>query len=260
MKKSMFWVLVVCVCMLVGQQVRGFDTSPVKYTCFRTDKPIVLDALLDDPIWKKVPPMKDWTICVDNKKLYNPVSFPTTAWMCWDNENLYIAWECIDADIMGSRTKKDADVWEDDAFEIYIDPDGDGKNYVEIEINPLNNKLDLLIPAPWKVPWQEAAKFNVADMKFVTRIYGTLNYKYDTDEKWVGEIQIPFASLADATTTTLPVNLPPKNGDTWRIQCYRAEHGTKIKGTACEWSAWSPTKAPHIPEEFAIVTFSDRVP
>jgi len=257
MKKVILLISVAALFCRAGALLAA-DTNPLKYTCCRTEKPVVLDALLDDQVWKKAAPMKDWTICVDNKRLYQPVSFATTAWMCWDTDNLYLGWECADPDIKGKRTKKDEDVWEDDAFEIYIDPDGDGKNYVEIEISPLNNCLDLLIPAPWIVPWKEAAKFNVADMKYVTRVYGTLNFKDDTDEKWVGEIMIPFVSLSDATTTTLPVNLPPKNGDVWRIQCYRAEHGNKVKG-GVEWNAWSPTKAPHNPGEFAYVTFSDKI-
>ena len=256
MRRIVLFLFAVSIFCRVGV-LSAADTNPLKYTCYRTEKPVVLDALPDDPAWKKAAPMKDWTICVDNKKLYQPAGHATTSWMCWDAENLYLAWVCADTDIMGNRAKKDLDVWEDDAFEIYIDPDGDGLNYVEIEISPLNYCLDLLIPAPWKVPWKEAAVFNVADMKYATRVYGTLNFKDDTDEKWAGEIAIPFSSLSDATTAALPVNLPPKNGDVWRIQCYRAEHWKKGR-TGVEWNAWSPTKAPHNLGEFAYVTFSDK--
>ncbi|MFA5203776.1 MAG: carbohydrate-binding family 9-like protein [Lentisphaeria bacterium] len=236
----------------------ALDITPRKYTCYKTSTPITMDAILNEPAWKNAVPINDWTICVDEKKTYQSATVKTTAWICWDDTYLYLAWECRDQDISGKTTKKDDAVWEDDAFEIHIDPDGDGKDYVEIEINPLNNCLDLLIPKPRMASWKEEAQFNVVGMRWVTRIYGTLNYKCDTDDKWVGEIRIPFASLS-AVTTTRPVNLPPKNGDGWRIQCYRAERGGTVRG-GVEWSAWSPTKAPHLLDEFAFITFLNQKP
>jgi hypothetical protein len=236
--------------------VKADDSTPKHYTCYQAKEPVIINAILNKPVWKKIPPMDNWLITADPKKLYKPATLPTTAWMCWDQDNLYIAFECIDKDIVGSRAKKDTDVWEDDAFEIFIDPNGDGKNYVEIEVNPLNTTLDLLIAYPRLKPWTEDAKFNIMGLRTAVRTYGTLNYKYDEDEKWVGEILIPWQSLSDAINSEKH-SLPPNDGDTWRINLYRSEHGSK-KGVPQEWHSWSPIPTNHMPSQFGYVTFSKK--
>jgi len=251
MSIALFGVLLAC-----AMTVKAEDTTPKHYTCYQTKEPVAINAILDKPIWKKTPALDNWLITVDPKKLHKPATFPTTAWMCWDQDNLYIGFECIDKDIRGSRAKKDSDVWEDDAFELFIDPNGDGKNYVEIEINPLNTILDLLIVTPLE-NWKESAKFDVKGIVSAVRTYGTLNYKYDDDEKWVGEIMIPWQSFAEAVHNET-CSLPPKDGDTWRIGLFRSERGSKIKGTPQEWNSWSPIITNHTPGQFGYVTFSTK--
>jgi len=230
---------------------------PKHYTCYRTSKPIAINAILDKPVWKKAPVLDKWSITVDKKKLYKSATFPTIAKMCWDKDNLYIAFECIDRDIKAIRTKKDSDVWQDDAFEIFIDPLGDGKRYVEIEVNPLNTQLDLLIEPSAKKIWTESAKFDVVGLKTAVRIFGTINYDCDEDEKWAGEIMIPWQSFKKAVNTK-KIALPPKDGDIWRIGFFRSECGNKIKGISQEWNSWSPTKTNHTPSQFGYITFSKK--
>lgn len=225
------------------------ETVPQKYICYRTEKPIIINGLFDEQVWKKLPAMKNWTLLGK----YTSPKYPTVARMCWDDTNLYVGFECIDEDIFGKKARRDDSVFMDDAFEIYIDPDGNGKNYIEIEVNPVNTIFDLLILTA--TPRNAMPKFNVEELQTAVRSYGTLNFKYDNDEKWIGEIAIPFASLANPDT----VSLPPKDEDIWRIQLYRSERGKNVRADG-EWSAWSPTRDTHVPEEFGYVTFSKKSP
>ena len=242
--------------MVSDRNSPGTDMTPLVYTCYKTEKPITIDALFDEPAWKKAMVAENWTIMADPERMHEKATFQTKAWLCWDDKNLYVAFECIDPDVTAKRVKKDDDVWEDDAFEIFLDPDKDRKRYVEIEVNPLNTDLDLMITLPRLPEWKDEAKFNVEGLLHAVRTYGTLNYKYDTDEKWVGEIAIPFESLRDSLEDN-SVSLPPKDGDTWKFGLFRAEHGSKIKGCE-EWNTWSPTTSPHVPEKFATLLFKEK--
>lgn len=246
----LFWIFV-----LVATGSSAGETVPQRYICYRTEEPIVINGLLDEPTWKKLPAMENWTVLGK----YTPPKYQTTAKICWDDTNLYVGFECIDEDIFAKRTKRDDNVFLDDAFEIYIDPDGDEKNYIEIEVSPVNTIFDLLMFTG--IPWKGDTKFNVEGMQTAERIYGTLNFKDDNDEKWVGEMAIPLECFAATTYETNPVkvNLPPKDGDVWRIQLYRAERG-KNAGKDGEWSAWSPSRATHVAAEFGYVKFLKKKP
>ena len=47
-------------------------------------------------------------------------------------------------------TEHDSVIFQDNDFEVFIDPDGDNHNYYEIEINALNTEWDLRLPKPYR--------------------------------------------------------------------------------------------------------------
>ncbi len=51
--------------------------------------------------------------------------------------------------IWGKLTKRDAIIYKDNDFEVFIDPDGDGLNYYELEINALGTIMDLFLKKPY---------------------------------------------------------------------------------------------------------------
>ncbi len=77
----------------------------------------------------------------------NP-AFPVSgaARMAWDDDNLYVAIQVHDPDVVGGFPKdaKDPHLWTKDTVEIMLDPDGDGDNddYYEIQVNPQNLVFD----------------------------------------------------------------------------------------------------------------------
>jgi hypothetical protein len=77
-----------------------------------------------------------------------------------DQNMLYFGFDIIDRDIVTKFSdpvkNHDAHLFKgDDLVEIFIDPDGDGKNYVELGINFTGVKYDVLIksPKPWRDNW-----------------------------------------------------------------------------------------------------------
>ena len=74
--------------------------------------------------------------------------FRTRAKLLWDDEALYIAAQLEEPDVWATLTKRDTTIFRDNAFEVFIDPDGDTHHYYELEVNALGTVWDLLLVKP----------------------------------------------------------------------------------------------------------------
>ncbi len=72
--------------------------------------------------------------------------FLTRAKMLWDDENFYFGAQLDGNEIWGHVTKRDDIIFQDNDFEIFIDPDSDTAQYYEFEMNVLNTVWDLFLP------------------------------------------------------------------------------------------------------------------
>ncbi|HEY1192582.1 carbohydrate-binding family 9-like protein [Flavobacterium sp.] len=163
----------------------------------------------------------------------------------WDDKNLYIAYNCTDSNIVGKPQKKDAQIfYTDDLVEIFIDPDGDGQNYVEIGVNAFSTNYDLLLKciSPKCGGWKTAIDFNIIGMETVSKI---------NPEGYTVEIKIPFLSFEKIKNGGF---LKPKIGTKWKANAFRIDYGKTI-----EYLALQPYKSSkfgfHQPEEFAVFEF-----
>ena len=108
------------------------------YVCHRTRHPIRIDGRLNEATWGK-------TNEVGPFQLYDgteTAQLRTQAKMIWDEKKLYVAFVCEDPDIWATVRERDQDLYEEEVVEVFIDADGDGKTYVEIEVNPLGTLFD----------------------------------------------------------------------------------------------------------------------
>ncbi len=160
----------------------------------------------------------------------------------WNDENLYIAYNCSDSNIIGKPQSKDSQVfYTDDLVEIFIDPDGDGKNYVEIGVNAFSTNYDLLLKciSPECGGWKTEIGFNIKGMETVSNI---------NSEGYTVEIKIPFASLEKIKNGNF---IKPKIGKKWKANTFRIDYGKTIEHLALQ-----PYKSLkfgfHQPEEFAV--------
>ena len=115
----------------VSEPKGPFD--PRFYVCYKAQKPITLDGKLDDGSWKKA----EWTESfVDIEGLNKPrPRFRTRVKMLWDDRYFYIAADLEEPAVWATHTERDSVVYEDNDFEIFIDPDGDTHKYCELEIS-----------------------------------------------------------------------------------------------------------------------------
>ena len=211
-----------------------------RYVVRKISSPIKIDGVLDEATWKAAKSTGPFRL---NEGTGLPKS-RAEAKIVWDDDYLYVAFDCQDTDIVATMKKRDEHLWEEEVVEIFIDPDGDGSNYLELEVNPLGTFLDIFILKPVvPIPYES---YNIP-AKSAVKVDGTVNNSSDRDRGWVTEVAIP---LQEAVTAP---NMPPKEGDRWRLGLYRIERRPQE-----EFQAWSPTLKPsyHTPSRFGEITFS----
>jgi len=246
------------------------DDEPLNYVCYETKDTINIDGKLDEESWLKAQWTEDF---VDIEGSLKPIPpFSTKAKMLWNKDYFYVGAYLEEPDLWASLTQRDAVIFHDNDFEVFIDPDGDTHDYYELEINALNTVWDLLLIKPYRDRGQVA--FNSWDfkgLKTAVHLQGSLNDASDKDEYWSVEIAIPWESLSEAAHKPTP----PLNNDIWKINFSRvqwsldktAEGYTKkinpeTNSPYPEMNiVWSPQGliAMHYPEMWGHVMFSHSV-
>lgn len=229
-----------------------------EYTCARTQNAPVIDGLGDDAVWQQT----DAVSLVDVKFLSGDRrnSRPTEVQMAWDDDLLYVLFTASDPDVWSTLDQRDDPLWDQEVVELFIDPNGDRANYVEIEVNPLNTIVDLLVTLPFRDGGEGMFDWSPA-YATATHVDGTVNDPSDADVSWSMELALPWALLREAPLDVLADRAaPPVPGDRWRINFYRYERirDQGVETGVIEYSAWSPVGRVdfHVPERFGVVTFA----
>lgn len=82
--------------------------------------------------------------------------------------------------------------WEND-FEVFIDPDGDGENYYEFEMNALNTIWELTLDKPYNKGGSATHPTNLDGLISAVKVQGTINDPSDVDHGWTAEIAFPWS-------------------------------------------------------------------
>jgi len=229
---------------------------PRTYECRRATKPIEINGHLAKPEWL-IAAWSEPFVDIEGDKKPNP-RFLTRMKMLWDDQHLYIAAQMEEPHVWATLTKTNSVIFHDNDFEVFIDPDGDALNYVELEVNAFNTIWSLLLPKPYRDGGGPLENWHLKDVKTAVQIQGTINNPEDIDEGWSVEIAVPWSDLKD-------IALPPKPGDTWRINFSRVEWDTdivnhsytKVEGHPEHNWVWSPQGMidMHQPEQWGYVKF-----
>lgn len=170
-------------------------TVPEGYVCHRVGQPMTIDGKATEKAWQNTP----WTrtfVDIEGSKRPNP-RYATKAKMLWDDNYLYIYAEMEEPHVWASIKGRDKIIWYNNDFEVFIDPDGDARNYFEIENNAYDTVFDLFLTGPYRSPVRPFILFNwnCEGLKLKTHIVGTLNDASDTDKGWSVEMAIPQKAL-----------------------------------------------------------------
>ena len=236
---------------------------PKGYVCVRAPDPIHLTGKLDDPAWELAPWTDDF---VDIEGDTRPVPrFRTRVKMMWDDDYFYIAAELEEPHLWATLTEHDSVIFQDNDFEVFIDPDGDNHQYYEYEINALGTDWDLRLVRPYRDGGPALNEWEVPGLKKAVHLQGTLNDPTDVDSHWSLELAFPWAVLGEFADCSAP----PARGDQWRINFSRVQWDFVVEDGRYRkvperkehnW-VWSPQGVidMHRPELWGYVQFEDKV-
>lgn len=163
--------------------------------------------------------------------------------------------------LWATLTERDDIIFRDNDIEIFIDPDGDSHNYMELEVNALGTEWDLLLLKPYRDQQKVAVdSWDIIGLKTAIHLDGTLNNPTDIDKGWSAEIAIPWKVLEECAPKSIP-----ENGDQWRVNFSRVHWDLdvingeyqKLDKPEYNW-VWTPQGliAMHYPEIWGFVQFT----
>ena len=247
--------------------IPAVDFTPPVYFCKRATKPFVLDGRLDKDFWADAP-FTDEFLDIEGTHMPLP-RFVTRAKILWDDENLYFGAILNGDEIWGNITQRDAVIFYDNDFEIFIDPNSDTRQYYEFEMNVLNTVWDLFLPIAYRDGGSGLDGYDMHGLQTAVYVDGDINNPNGDNRFWSVEVVIPFAAI----TNCVPSKSAPKPGDYYRVNFSRVQWKVDIvdnkyqKRTNPEtgrplpednW-VWAPTGVIniHYPELWAFVFFAD---
>ncbi|MFA6716542.1 MAG: carbohydrate-binding family 9-like protein [Victivallaceae bacterium] len=237
------------------------------YCCLKTKENINIDGKLEESIWKQAP-------AIHFKELVTGAEpkLDSEAKIIWDDNYIYIGMEFKDPNVWATIDYKEFkrfdgkryparpkfEMMRTDTFaKVFLDPDADGKYYLEFHINSLN-RVDTtylnvgcsMLNKPFK-EFENHTDWDCHKLMHNVFIDGTLNDFGDKDNGWSFELAIPWHEMQ----LFIKGNCPPKAGDIWKAHLARVfKKGFKQPNQYWTW----PTiglKQCHIPEKWETIKF-----
>ena len=192
----------------------------------------------DDAIWRRA-----------DRITWGPAAYRTSFRALWTSAGLYLRFDASDESPWHTMDERDDPLWDEEVVEIFLDLDGSGTHYAEVELSPANVVCDVRM-----VQGSPDKKMDLA-----WELTGLSTRVFMRDGGWAGLLFLPwdgFASLPSARN----VSLPPAKGDSWRFNVYRIERpgGKDAPNDDVVFSAYSPTGDPsfHVPASFQGFVFA----
>ena len=215
------------------------------YTVLRASGPITIDGRLQEADWERAGRF-DLQKALQEPGDIQPLRARTRVAALWDAENLYLAFEIEDKEIWATLTSHDDRLFHEECVEFFLDPGGDGRWYIEAQINSLNTVRDLLIdgsvPAPGKAEYDAMARWHFKGLRSAVEIRSGWG--------WTLEAAIPWREFSFSGR-----RFPPQPGDELRVNCCRYERSQSCIEMV-ELSSWSAVERSfHEPARFGRFVF-----
>ena len=188
------------------------------------------------------------------KVTWGPKIYTTSFRALWGEEGLFVRFDAVDPSPWYTLTNRDDHLWTEEVVEIFIDPDGDGRNYAEIEISPHNVVCDLMIfeGAPnvrSDIGW---------DHDGLQSKVSPLSGADGETVGWMAIAILPWSSFATLTDSS-GISIPPHAEDVWRFNIFRIKRpfGPTEPDRDVVYAAWSPPsgRSFHEPTVFRALEF-----
>lgn len=256
------------------------------YTAYRVDEPLAIDGQLREASWQHAPRSPRFVDLISGAR---PIHDTYSA-ILWDDRALYVGFWVEEPFVTAYLTERDSLIYEDNDIEIFI---AGQDTYYEFEMNAFGTVYEVFFI--WKEAYARGGYDRVPEFQrdrpgveafngvgFTTHprgprigywnwdfpglqsavhVDGTINQNDDRDRGWRAAVALPWAGmkwLAHADGRSLP----PKDGDTWRMDFSRFNHYKEAPPAqdsgGWAWGAHGIWDS-HIPELFPYIHFSEQV-
>ena len=194
--------------------------SPRRYLCRAlsagTPAPAI-DGSADDTAWRGAAWSEPF-VDIRGAGFAAPL-FATRFRALWDERALYLLAELAEPRLFATLSAHDSVIFHDPDFELFLDPDGDGRDYFEIEINALGTTWDLSLDRPYHEGGRANDAWEADGLSVAIGLDGTLNEPRDIDVGWTVELALPWRAFSPPGGTARA----PVAGESWRVNFSRVE-------------------------------------
>lgn len=231
--------------------INTFLVDPARVTCLHTLDSIHIDGHLEESSWSKTLWSDSFSdIKGEERHRTNP---SIQAKFLMDDQNIYIACQVVDSNITSKNLKNNDNLCIDNAIEIFIDPDGDGHNYAELQFTAQGVFTDILMYYPYGTDKGINYSFDWdMTIDYAISVKGTLNDNSDKDQFWNLELAIPISELE-----ILDKNSSLVQNSFYRLNIALVNHEVGEETTYDSWSAMNEVNL-HKPESFGYVFVDGR--
>jgi len=271
-------------CFSIDCNDLGYPKQYVAYK-IRSNEQIVFDGRLDEKAWTDVG-FTDRFMDIQGPDKPTPY-LETRVKMRWDDQYLYVGAYLQEPRACANLTQNNSIVFQDNDFEIFIDPDGSNHFYKELEFNANNINWNLLLVRPYLNGGPAVCNYTVAgqcdisapdfgvpnwdiapNLPSAVYVDGKLNDPISGSRFWSIEVGIPISEylLYEQKSS------PPRHGTLWRVDFSRVQWHISIHRADTGWVywkvnmpednwVWQPTYYDppniHLPETWGYLQFAD---
>lgn len=232
--------------LVIGQQ-------PV-YKVSRATEPITVDGKMDEECWKNAEVRSfDYFYRGDKPAEKQNSKFR----MLWDDENLYLFYECEDTSLTARETNFDGRPYLDDCAEFFCVPVPDSVNmHFGFEVNITKAAYDYV--ALWRYYNNRTIYIKSYNPVYKVEVTyeGTINNDKDKDKLWRMEFAIPFNAFSDFNLMSRP-----KAGVRWAFQAVRQDRNfvdDRFRSTSTLFPIYDIRKDVHQPSRFGLLEFTNN--
>ncbi len=241
-------------------------TKPKSYTLYHAAAPLKIDGDLNEISWTETP-WTEYFIDIEGEAKPAPV-YKTRVKMLWDEKFLYIAAQMEEPHLWANEQSPADNIFRDNVFKIFIDPNNDMNDDFEIQINPSNLMLFLIMNKPYRDAGTPLTGWTPIGLQSSVKLNGTLNNSTDKDTDWIAEIAIPLAALTFNPKDTrrnngFRINFMRTGWDfTVQNNVYTKALDSAGKPLPPHYSVWTSQGLinMHLPERWGYTVFSQSPP
>ena len=180
--------------------------------CHRATSAIVIDGNAGEQAWADAAPLTEFRLL---RTFGKPVT-DTTVRLCYDDKHLYALFECRDEDLFVLYDKRDDNIWESDAIELFFKPIETNPIYYEFEVAPNNALFDARMVNTGSGGFKRWKAWD-CDMRTAVAVRGTINDWHDRDHGYTVEVAIPLEAFSET------IGDRPLDGQTWKFTAVRVD-------------------------------------